>query len=64
MCNGDNLDVVEAFAEDDRKRISINEGTARKAQVGRTDVRTDFKFAICSAEFLIESKGGGLTPIP
>lgn len=64
MSDGDDLDIVEAFAEDDGERIAIKYGPARTAEVERADERADCQFAVRSAEFLVESKRSRFTPIP
>ena len=64
MSDGDDLDVVEAFAEDDGIRIVVKEGATGAVDEGRANQRAGANFAVCAAEFLVQSKGRGLTAVP
>ncbi len=64
MGNGNDLDVVQSFAEDHRKRIPAEDYAASAPQVWRTNQRIKLQAAIRTTKFLIEPHCNGMALFP
>jgi hypothetical protein len=56
--NGDDLDVVQAFAEDHRKRIALENYAAGAVQVRWANQRAELQASVGATKFHIEVESG------
>jgi hypothetical protein len=56
--DGHDLNVVEAFAEDDGVWEPIKKCAASSVQIRRANHRSDLQASIGTAEFFVEPEGG------
>jgi len=63
MGDGDDLDVVETFTENDRERVPVKDHATGSVQVWRAHQWVHLESSIGVSKFFIEAKSGIWTPL-